>query len=79
MRDSKQIVTNAKRQMFLALATFRKEDRVGMGPRKLDQPNRVVRPVFAVGIHDQDGIAGHVIVNVAETDADGPLVPYVRP
>jgi hypothetical protein len=36
MRDSKQPITNAKRQTLLALATFRKKNTVRMRPRKLD-------------------------------------------
>jgi hypothetical protein len=77
MQDSKETVTRAKYHSLLALSTLREQDALAIRLCKFDQPNRIFRPVLAIGIHDQNGIARYVIVNVAEAGTNGPLVSQV--
>jgi hypothetical protein len=82
-RQVQQAIESVERpedQALEATTTLGEHDRrlrLAMVP--LDEEEQILRAVFTVGIHDDRGVTGYVLVDIGQANRDRPLMPEVPP
>jgi hypothetical protein len=77
VQDAITPVAGAKETVGVTPSTFGEDDGVRRSPELFKERPDSFRPILSVGIHNDNGLAVHLLVNHAQAHGDRALVPHV--